>query len=70
MPLNEKLFSSSKLFRRYEAFTEIVFHTNVEAGIRGVIGLLIVLRPGSIKFVLTLRQHRSALAILIDMTNP
>ena len=47
-----------------EAFTEIVFHTNVEAGIRGVIGLLIVLRPGLIKFVLTLRQTRSALAIL------
>ena len=39
-----------------EAFTEIVFHTNVEAGIRGVIGLLIVLRPGSMKLVLTLRQ--------------
>ena len=53
------------LFGRYEAFIKIVFHTNVEAGIRGVIGLLIVLRPGSIKFVLTLRQHRSALAILI-----
>ena len=41
---------------RYEEFTEIVFHTNVEAGIRGVIGLLIVLRPGSMKLVLTLRQ--------------
>ena len=53
-----------ELFGRYEVFTEIVFHTNVEAGIRGVIGLLIVLRPGSIKLVLTLRQHRSALAIL------
>ena len=52
-----------ELFGRYEAFTEIVFHTNVEARIRGVIGLLIVLRPGSIK----LRQHRSALAILIDI---
>ena len=64
MPLNAKLFE--KLFGRYKAFTKIVFHTNVEAGIRGVIGLLIVLRPGSIK----LRHHRSALAILFDITNP
>ena len=54
-----------ELFGRYEAFTEIVFHTNVEAGIRGVIGLLIVLRPGSIKLVLILRQHWQ-----FDMTNP
>ena len=46
-----------ELCGRYEVFTEIVFHTNVEAGIRGVIGLLIVLRPGSIKLALTLRQH-------------
>ena len=43
MPLNAKLFE--KLFGRYKAFTKIVFHTNVEAGIRGVIGLLIGLRP-------------------------
>ena len=56
-----------ELFGRYEAFTEIVFHTNVEAGIRGVIGLLIVLRPGSIKLVF---NTEAALAILIDLTNP
>ena len=54
-----------ELFGPYEAFTEIVFHTNVEAGIRGVIGLLIVLRPGSIKLVLILKQHWQ-----FDMTNP
>ena len=67
MPLNAKLFNTCQncLGATNEAFTEIVFHTNVEAGIRGVIGLLIVLRPGSIKLVLTLRQHWQ-----YGMTNP